>query len=111
MKEKEIQQTQHSIVLYQNDDNNMCVSVYYNNETFWLTQKAMVELFGCTTNNNSLHLKKFFYERDLDKDSVTEKNSTTAFFSKNHLTTFYNIDAIISVGYRVNSNQATAFRI
>lgn len=111
MKKKEIQQTQHSIVLYQNDDSNVCVSVYYNNETFWLTQKAMAELFGCSTDNISLHLKKIFSEGELDKDSVTEKNSATASDGKNYLTTFYNLDAVIAVGYRVNSHQATAFRI
>ena len=111
MKKKEIQQTQHSIVLYQNDDSNVCVNVYYNNETFWLTQKAMAELFGCSTDNISLHLKKIFSEGELDKDSVTEKNSATASDGKNYLTTFYNLDAVIAVGYRVNSHQATAFRI
>jgi hypothetical protein len=54
MKKNETQQTQHSIVLYQNDDSNVCVSVYYNNEIFWLTQKAIVELFGSSADNNSL---------------------------------------------------------
>ena len=54
MKKNETQQTHHSIVLYQNDDSNVCVSVHYNDETFWLTQKAMAELFGCSTDNNSL---------------------------------------------------------
>ena len=83
MKKKEIQQTQHSIVLYQNDDSNVCVNVYYNNETFWLTQKAMAELFGCSTDNISLHLKKIFSEGELDKNSVTEKNSATASDGKN----------------------------
>jgi len=107
----ETQQTQHSIVLYQNDDSNVCVNVYYNNETFWLTQKAMAELFGCSTNNISLHLKKIYPEGELDKNSVTEKNSATASDGKNYLTTFYNLDAVIAVGYRVNSHQTTAFRI
>ena len=107
----EIQQTQHSIVLYQNNDSNVCVSVYYNNETFWLTQKSMAELFGCSTDNISLHLKKIFSEGELDKDSVTEKNSATASDGKNYLTTFYNLDAVIAVGYRVNSHQATVFII
>lgn len=111
MKKKEIQQTQHSIVFYQNEDSNVCVSVYYNNETFWLTQKAMAELFGCSTDNISLHLKRIFSEGELDKNSVTEKNSATASDGKNYLTTFYNLDAVIAVGYRVNSHQATAFRI
>ena len=60
MNRKEIQQIQHSIVLYQNNDSNVCVSGYYKDETFWLTQKAMAELFGCTTDNISLHLKKIY---------------------------------------------------
>ena len=107
----ETQQLQHSIVLYQNDESNVCVNVYYNKETFWLTQKAMAELFGCSTDNISLHLKKIFSEGELDKNSVTEKNSATASDGKNHLTTFNNLDAVIAVGYRVNSHQATVFRI
>ena len=78
MKKEEIQHTQHSIVLYQNDDSNVCVSVYYNNEAFWMTQKVMAELFGCSTDNISLHLKKIYSEGELDKNSVTEKNSATA---------------------------------
>ena len=111
MKRKVIQQSQHSIVLYQNDGGNVCVNVYYNNETFWLTQKAMAELFGCSTINISLYFKKLFSERELVKDSVIEKNSATAYDGKNHITTFYNLDAAIAVGHRVNSHQATAFRI
>ena len=111
MKKKEMQHTQHSIVLYQNDDNNVCVNGYYHNDILWLTQKAMAELFGYSTNNISLHLKMFFSEGELDKNSVNEKKSATAYDGKNHLTTFYNLDAVIAVGYRVNSHQATAFRI
>ena len=60
MKKNEIQKNQHNIVLYQDDNTNVCVSVYYNHETFWLTQKAMAELFGCSTDNISLYLKKIF---------------------------------------------------
>lgn len=109
---KEIQNNKpKSIVLYQTDNTNICVSVYYSGETFWLSQKAMAELFGCSTDNISLHLKNIFAEGELDKDSVTEKYSATAADGKNYLTTFYNLDAIIAVGYRVNSKQATAFRI
>ena len=111
MKQTKIQLPQHSVVLCQNDDSNVCVSVYYNNETFWLTQKAMAELFGCSTDNISLHLKKIFSEGEPDKNSVTEKNSATASDGKNYLTTFYNLDAVIAVGYRVNSRQATVFSI
>ena len=70
-----------SIVLYQIDNTNICVSVHYHDETFWLTQKAMAELFGCSTDNISLHLKKIFAEGELDKDSVTEKYSATNEYS------------------------------
>ena len=109
---KEVQNNKpKNIVLYQTDNTNICVSVYYSGETFWLTQKAMAELFGCSTDNISLHLKNIFAEGELDKDSVTEKYSATAADGKNYLTTFYNLDAIIAVAYRVNSKQATAFRI
>lgn len=104
-------QTPQNIVLYQMDNSNVYVNVYYSGETFWLTQKAMAELFGCSTDNISLHLKNIFSEGELDKDSVTEKYSATAADGKNYLTTFYSLDAIIAVGYRVNSKQATAFRI
>ena len=96
MKKNEIQNNQHSIVLYQNEDSNVCVNVYYRNETFWLTQKAMAELFGCSTDNISLHLKNIFSEGEPDKDSVTEKNSATASDGKNYLTAFYNLDAVIA---------------
>ena len=112
MQEKgKVSQTPQNIVLYQIDNTNICVSVYYQGETFWLSQKAMAELFGCSTDNISLHLKNIFSEGELDKDSVTEKYSATAADGKNYLTTFYSLDAIIAVGYRVNSKQATAFRI
>lgn len=101
---------QHEIVLYQIDDTNICVNVYYKDETFWLTQKAMAELFDCSTDNISLHLKNIFKEEELIKDSVTEKFSATASDGKNYMTQFYNLDAVIAVGYRVNSKKATRFR-
>lgn len=67
-------------------------------------------MFGCTTGNISLHLKNIFNEEELDKNSVTEKFSVTASDGKNYNTQCYNLDAIISVGYRVNSKKATRFR-
>ena len=79
-------------------------------ETIWLTQKVMGELFGCSTDNIGLHLKNIFTSGELDELSVTEKNSATAADGKNYLTKFYNLDAIIAVGYRVNSKRATQFR-
>ena len=65
----------------------------------------MAELFGCSTDNISLHLKNIFLDGELDKDTVAEKFSATASDGKNYLTQFYNLDAIISVGYRVNSKR------
>ena len=87
------------------------IQVMYKNETIWATQKAMAQLFDCSTDNIGLHLKNIFASGELDKDSVTEKNSATAADGKNYQTMFYNLDAIISVGYRVNSKKATNFRI
>ena len=112
---KEVQNNKpQNIVLYQMDNSNVYVNVYYSGETFWLTQKAMAELFGCSSDNISLHLKNIFGEGELSE------NSTTEFFSVvqkegvrevSRQIKFYNLDAIIAVGYRVNSKQATAFRI
>lgn len=86
------------------------IQVMYKDETIWATQKAMAQLFDCSTDNISLHLKNIFASEELVKDSVTEKNSVTAADGKNYQTMFYNLDAIISVGYRVNSVRATQFR-
>lgn len=99
-----------NIILYETENHQETVSVTFKDETFWLTQKAMSELFGCSSDNISLHLKNIFSEGELIKDSVTEKFSATASDGKNYLTQFYNLDAIIAVGYRVNSKQATRFR-
>lgn len=86
------------------------IQVLYKNETVWATQKAMAMLFDCTKDNIGLHLKNIFKNGELIEDSVTEKISATAADGKNYLTKFYNLDAIISVGYRVNSIRATQFR-
>lgn len=98
-------------LIYSTPEEDVSVSVVVRDDTIWLTQKAMAELFGCSTDNISLHLKNIFNEGELDKNSVTEKISATASDGKNYLTQFYNLDAIISVGYRVNSRKATNFRI
>ena len=86
------------------------IQVLYKDETIWATQKAMATLFDCSTDNIGLHLKNIFKSGELMEDSVTEKISATAADGKNYLTKFYNLDAIISVGYRVNSIRATQFR-
>ena len=98
------------VVLYQTDDGNVNVSVIYYDESFWLTQKAMGELFGTTKQSISYHLNNIFSENELDKNSVVKEFLTTASDGKNYKILYYNLDAIIAVGYRINSYQATKFR-
>lgn len=98
-------------LIYRSAEENVSVNAIVKDETVWLTQKGMAELFGCSTDNISLHLKNIFTSGELEKNSVTEKISVTAADGKKYLTQFYNLDAIISVGYRVNSRRATHFRI
>lgn len=98
------------VILYQTDDGNVNVSVYYYNETFWLTQKAMGELFGVASNTITYHLQEIFKSGELQENSVTRIFRATATDGKKYNTKFYNLDAVISVGYRVNSMQATKFR-
>ena len=100
-----------NFLIYNTPDKDVSVRAVVKDESIWLTQKAMAELFGCSTDNISLHLKNIFSEGELDKNSVTEKISATASDGKKYLMQFYNLDAIISVGYRVNSRKATNFRI
>ena len=102
---------QFEFLMYRSDEEDVSVNALIKDETIWLNQKAMAELFGCSTDNISLHLKNIFSEGELEKDAVTEKISATANDGKKYLTQFYNLDAIISVGYRVNSRKATRFRI
>jgi hypothetical protein len=86
------------------------VEAFYQDETIWLSQKMMAALFDCSTDNISLHLKNIFREKELDENSVTEDFSVTASDGKTYRTKHYNLDAIIAVGYRVNSVRATQFR-
>ena len=98
-------------LMYRAAEDEVAVNALVKDDTIWLNQKAMAELFDCSTDNISLHLKNIFAEGELAKESVTEKISATASDGKTYATQFYNLDAIISVGYRVNSHRATAFRI
>ena len=98
-------------LIYAVEDSDITVNVIVKDETIWLSQKGMAELFGCSSDNISLHLKNIFSEGELQKDSVTEKFSATAKDGKSYLTQFYSLDAIISVGYRVKSIRGTQFRI
>ena len=99
------------IILFKTKDEKISISVHLEDETVWFTQKQMAELFDCSVDNIGLHLKNIFNEQELDKNSVTEEFSATASDGKNYKTKFYNLDAIIAVGYRVNSKRATLFRI
>jgi hypothetical protein len=86
------------------------IETRYEDETIWLTQKLMAELFGVDVRTVSEHLKNIFASGELSDLSAIRKFRTTAADGKNYLTQFYNLDAIISVGYRVNSVRATQFR-
>ena len=100
-----------NIILYETPEGKVQVSVLFEDETFWLTQKAMAKLFGVEIPAISKHLSNIFETNELKEDSVVSILETTAADSKNYKTKFYNLDAVIAVGYRVNSKQATQFRI
>ena len=98
------------ILLYQTDDGHSRIEVRLENETVWLSQKLMAELFQTTKQNISLHTRNIFKEGELEKASVVKEYLTTAADGKSYLTNFYNLDVIISVGYRVRSYRGTQFR-
>ncbi|MDD2181452.1 MAG: virulence RhuM family protein [Bacilli bacterium] len=97
-------------LIFKTQEKEQDVQVKYKNENLWLTQKSMAELFDCSSDNISLHLKNIFSINELDKKTVTEEFSATGSDGKNYKTKFYNLDAVIAVGYRVNSLRATQFR-
>ncbi len=99
------------IIFYQGDDGNVKIEVFYHDETFWMTQKKIAELFGVQRPAITKHLKNIFEEGELEEDSVSSILEHTADDGKKYKTTFYNLDTIIAVGYRVNSNKATKFRV
>ena len=108
---------QMDMMLYNSDDGEVSINAYIKDESLWITQKAMAELFGVQVPAISKHLKNIFAEGELDDEVVISKMETTtqhgAIEGKTQTTetNFYNLDAIISVGYRVNSKKATQFRI
>ncbi len=108
---KDITPQSNDIIFYSSPDGDVRVEVFFQEETFWLTQKRMSELFSVEVPAISKHLKNIFESSELVEASVVSKLETTATDGKNYLTTFYNLDAVIAVGYRVNSFQATQFRI
>ena len=101
---------QNKIVLYSTKDGNVNVDVYFQDETFWLTQDSMAALFDVQRPAITKHLKNIFKSGELDEKSVCSILERTAVDGKKYSIKFYNLDAIISVGYRVNSKQATQFR-
>jgi len=99
------------ILLYQTEDGQTKVEVRLESETVWLTQSQMVELFQTTKQNISLHIRNIFREGELQEVSVVKYSLTTAFDGKKYNTKYFNLDVIISVGYRVKSHRGTQFRI
>lgn len=102
---------QNNIVFYQTEKQNVTINVTYLNESFWLSQKMIAQLFGVDRTVITKHLKNIFETNELDENSVSAIFAHTAEDGKNYKTKFYNLDAIIAVGYRVNSKEATQFRI
>ncbi|MDD5472715.1 MAG: virulence RhuM family protein [Candidatus Methanoperedens sp.] len=98
------------ITIYETEDGKARIEVRFEHENVWLTQKLIAVLFDCSTDNISLHLKNIFAEGELDQNSVTEEYSITASDGKNYKTKHYSLEAIIAVGYRVNSERGTQFR-
>lgn len=98
------------IIIYQTENEDIKVDVYFEDETFWMTQAIMAKLFNVQVPAISKHLKNIFKDGELSENSVVSIMEITAKDGKNYMTKFYNLDAIIAVGYRVNSLQATRFR-
>jgi hypothetical protein len=99
------------VIVYQMDDTATMLEVRVEDETVWLTQGQMAELFQTTRNNITLHISNIFKEKELEKTSVCKESLLTAQDGKNYKTNFYSLDVIISVGYRVKSQRGTQFRI
>jgi hypothetical protein len=102
---------QSSFMFYASPEGDALIRVYVEDDDTWVTQAAMSEIFGTTKQNVGKHLKNIFNDGELSENSVVNKKFTTAADGKKYETNFYNLDAIVSVGYRVNSHKATQFRI
>ncbi len=109
-KKLQIRNSTAEFLIFTNQTKEDGIEVRVQDETIWLSQKLMSVLFDCSTDNISLHLKNIFKENELDENSVVEEFSVTASDGKSYRTKHYNLDAIIAVGYRVNSKRATSFR-
>ena len=114
MKKSQIPENQTHFLLYTDVEGKIKVEVFVKDETVWLTQKAMGQLFGVESHTITYHLKEIFKSGELDEEATTRKIRAVQNEGKRQVTReldFYNLDAIIAVGYRVNSYQATQFRI
>ena len=100
-----------NLIIYKNSEGNIIVDAIYKDETLWLSQKGMSKVFEVGVPAISKHLKNIFDEKELEKSSVVSKMEITADDGKNYNTEVYSLDAIIAVGYRINSKKATEFRI
>jgi len=108
--EKELRPKESQFLFYTTPDGDVNIDVFFEGETVWLSQQLMAELFQTTKQNISLHIKNIFDEGELSKDSVVKDFLTTAADGKSYKTKYYNLDMIISVGYRIKSKVATHFR-
>lgn len=112
-KRKLIRNSTAEFLIFQLDNKEQGIEVFYKDETLWMTQKAMGILFDCSTDNIGLHLKNIYNSGELDREATTEKFSVVqqeVVRDINRELLFYNLDAVISVGYRVSSTRATQFR-
>ncbi|MBC2698156.1 MAG: virulence RhuM family protein [ANME-2 cluster archaeon] len=111
MNKRDIVKQQSDFILYTSNEGKVNIEVYLKDETIWLTQKAISELYGVQRPAITKHLKNIFDSGELQEDTVSSILEHTASDGKNYKTKFYNLNVIIAVGYRVNSYQATQFRI
>ena len=105
---------ENQIIFYQNETGNVTVPVTYQNDSFWLTQKTIAQLFGVEVPAISKHFSNIYKEKELKKEATISKMETVQIEGNREVkryVDFYSLDAIIAVGYRVNSKQATQFRI
>ena len=109
-KKMQIRNSTTDFLVFTKQNSEDSIEFRVHDEDVWLTQKSMAQLFDCSTDNIGLHLKNIFASGELDAEAVTEESSATASDGKKYRMKFYNLDAIISVGYRINSIRATQFR-
>ena len=101
---------ENNIIFYTDDENNTKIEVILENENVWLTQNSLAKLFETTRNNITMHIKNIFNDNELEEKSVSKKNLLTASDGKKYNTKLYNLDMVISLGFRVNSKKAVKFR-